>query len=540
MPKHSPFFSRGGLKSICRPVTTCIAASLLGGCVVGPNYRAPNPETPSAFDKELSTAGTAAATQPSGNARRLPVDVTVWWRSLDEPELNSIVERTVANNYDLRIAVARLQEAREVNFAVGGGAVPLLGAPHGLSLVAAAGRSSGNDAARGRLGGPVYSGVDTTGLQEITHVAGFDAGWEFDLFGRYTRLIESAQADEQAAYEMRNDVLISVVADVVRSYIDVRSLQMRLEIARENAASQKRTANLVRIRFTRGLTNQLDVVLAQRQLSTTLAFIAPLEASLASAERRIAVLTGGYPESLRKELDIAHSLPAIPPAVRPGMPIELLRRRPDIRQAERLLAADTARVGVATSNLFPRVSLTGGLGLEGQGLGRTPNLTSMIWSIGPTLYWPFLDFGQLDATVKISNYRAQAALLYYEKTVVSAVEEVDNALSNYDAEQQRLAQLGYAVESSKKAVHIATQRYEDGLTDFLNVLDAQRQLYELQDQYAVAKQSVIYQFIFLYKSLGGGWEGFEATPPAARPAPAIMAAIGQVVAPPRAVGQSVR
>lgn len=502
--------------------------ALLYGCAVGPKYHPPTfPANafPARFDGSLATPPTSATTQPSAAGGRALADLSVWWKSLNDPELNALVDRTVAANYDLKIVVARLQQAREVEYAVGGGVLPGIGgAQPGIDIVAAAGRSSSNNIGRGRISGPVYSGSQTKGLKEITQIAGFDAGWEFDLFGQYGHMIEAASADAQAAYEYRNDVLISVVADVVRAYVDVRSLQFRLEVARENAASQRRTADLVTVRFRRGLTNDLDVVLAERQLAATQSRIAPLEAAIAAAQRRVAVLSGMYPDALRKELSAARPLPAIPPRVAPGMPVTLLRRRPDIRQAERRLAAATARVGVATANLFPRVALTAGAGFDGQGLGQTPQVNNMIWSIGPTLYWPFLDFGQMDALVKIADYQTQQMYWTYMRTVVSAVQEVDDALTNYAAQQDSLAQLNSAVASSRAAVRLATGRYENGLTDFLNVLDAQRQLFDLEDQYAVAQQSVIYEFIAVYKALGGGWEGYEAPPPAAKPRPAVLAA----------------
>ena len=312
------------------------------------------------FNRRDHAAGRLRCRPPGGSGNLVEV--------AERPETGSTCRlRRVTGNYDLQIAVARLQEAREVEYVNGGGALPGVGGTPGIEMVGAAGRSSGNDALRGRLGGPVYSGVDTSSVKEVTHAIGFDSGWELDLFGRYTRLIEASNADTQAAAEFRNDVLITVVADVVRAYTDVRSSQLRLEIARENAASEERMLRLVTIRFNGGLTNELDVALAQRQLSTTLSRIAPLEAEISAAERRTAVLCGQYPDELRGELEKAAPLPATPPSVAPGMPVNLLRRRPDIRQAERQLAAATARIGLATANLFPRVSITAGAGLQGSG-----------------------------------------------------------------------------------------------------------------------------------------------------------------------------
>jgi NodT family efflux transporter outer membrane factor (OMF) lipoprotein len=514
-----------------------LAAGLIGGCAVGPNYHPPQMFAPDSFDGAIDQGSTVASTQPSTAGPARTVDVATWWKSLGDPKLDNLVDRAVAANYDIRTAVARLQESREVEYAVGGGVLEGVGETPGIDISAGGGRGSGNNSARGRVAPPVYAGTNTTGLSEITQVAGFDAGWEIDLFGKYPRMIEAAHADSQAAAELRNDVLISVVADVVRSYVDVRSLQLRLEIARENAASQTRTANLVRIRFQRGLTNELDVALAERQLDQTLSQLPPLQAAVAVAERRVAVLLGLYPETLRQELEQSAPLPQTPPQVGPGMPLTLLRRRPDIRAAERHLAAETARVGVATANLFPSIALTAGAGVQGQGLGRTPTENALSWSVGPSFYWPFLDFGQLDASVKIADYRTKEAYFNYKKLVIAAVQDVNNALSNYSAEQQSLAQLDLAVIASRKAVHLASRRYENGLTDFLNVLDAQRQLYDLEDRYAVAQQNLIYQFVALYKALGGGWEGYEKPPCAPRPQPAVLAVGSETLGKPNTTPQ---
>ncbi len=511
------------------------AIALLSGCAVGPDYRPPHEPLPSAF----GPGSIASATQPASGPSGASVDLEHWWASLDDPELNSLVRRAIDSNFDLRIASARLQEARESETAVLGGVIPFFGGTPGVEGVAGAGRGSGSDSSRGRTSGPLNAATNTRGLQEITHVMGFDAGWELDLFGRFDRTVEAAGADTAAVAEIRNDILISVVADVVRTYIDVRSLQFRLQIAQQNAAAQARTLDLVSFRFRGGLTNELDVALAERQVATTLARVAPFQAAVEAAQRRLAVLLGLFPDALREELNKPTPLPASPPIVAPGMPIHLLRRRPDIRRAERELAGATARIGVATSDLFPRVSLTAAAGLQGQGLGRTPVESSFIYSVGPTAYWPLLDFGRLDAIVKAQNFRTEAALLRYRKTVVTAVQEVDDALSSYVAEQNRLQQLSRAVEASQKAVRLAGERYDKGLADFLNVLDAQRQLFDLQDQYATAQQGLIAQFIALYKALGGGWQGYDLPPPPMARF-AIVAAVQEAIDRPKPEAQSAK
>ena len=509
----------------------CLAVALLTltifcGCAVGPKYIPPQLVMPAGFD---STSGVRPTTQASIQPATRPVNPALWWEALDDPELNSLVKRAVESNLDLRIAGARLQEARYIEFATTGGIVAGAGYLPGADLSGGAGRGSGSNSTRGRVGAPLNSATNAKGLSEITQVIGLDAGWELDLFGHYSHLLEASQADVEAIAEARNGILITLLAEVVRSYADVRSDQYRLDVARQNLAAQQRTLDLVRVRVKRQLSNELDVALAERQLSTTLSRIAPLKSALESARRRIAVLMGQYPDELKQELDKPELLPSSPPNVAIGMPVDLLRRRPDIRRLEREIAASTARIGVATADLFPRVSVTAGAGIQGQGLGREPEHDRYIYSIGPSLYWPLLDFGRLDAIVKAQDFHTQQLLLTYQRGVVVAVQEVDDALSNYAAQQDSLAQLGNAVASSKRAETLAQQRYDIGLTDFLNVLDAERQLFDLQDQYAVTQSNVLREFVALYKALGGGWEGYEAPAVPPPPKPALLAAYGYIV-----------
>lgn len=505
-----------------RAVLGSTIALVLGGCAVGPNYKTPRAPLPEAFDPGPASP---AATQPSTQPGSRPIDLARWWQALDDPELDSLIERAIRSNLDLKIALTRLQEARAEEYVVSGGTMPL------VDIAGAAGRSTGSDSTRGRIPGPLHSGANTAGLQEITQVVGFDAGWELDLFGRFRRQIEATRADTQAAAESRNVVLISLISDVARGYAATRALQLRLAVAHQNIRAQEQTDQFVRARRLRGLANDLEVALADRQLATVRSFVAPLEASIAQSQRRLAVLLGELPQNLYAELQRPGTLPGAPPRIQPGLPVSLLRRRPDVRRSERELAASTARIGIATADLFPRVAITGAYGFQGQGLGRTPVENKMIWSLGPQAYWPLLDFGTLDAVVQVQDLRTQELLYNYRRTVLQAVEEVDNAISNYTAERDRLDQLGIALQASRRAVDLATQRYQRGLTDFLNVLDAQRQLYDLQDQAAVAQEAVLVQFIALYKALGGGWENYQRIPDIRRPLPAVLATGREVVAP---------
>lgn len=503
-----------------RKLSLLVVATALSGCTVGPNYHTPATTMPSAFSGVPTTrpATTGASTRPL-------VDFTRWWKSFDDPQLTALVDQAVVANFDLEIALTRLQEARTLEVALSGTAWPVLEAS------GAAGRGSGTNSTKGRISAPLNAGSNTTGLKEITEVVGFDAGWELDLFGYYRREIEAAHYDAQAAAQARNAVLITVVADVARAYMDMRAYQVRLAIIQDNINIERQTVDVVRQRFSHGLTNELDLALANRQLATLEAQLAPLQEQVAVAQRRLAVLLGEFPDKLAAEMQIPGGLPIMPPTIQAGLPIELLRRRPDIREAEQQLAASTARVGQAEANLFPRVGVTAGVGMQGQGLGRIPVRNSFLWSVGPTAYWPLLDFGTLDAMTDLQDLHTHELLVNYKRMILNAVTEVENAISGYDAEQNRLTDLATALAASKRAVTLASQRYDRGLTDFLNVLDAERQLYDLQDQYALAQQTVILQYIALYKGLGGGWENYQKIPPIHQPQPAIIATFQRTVAP---------
>jgi NodT family efflux transporter outer membrane factor (OMF) lipoprotein len=301
-------------------------------------------------------------------------------------------------------------------------------------------------------------------------------------------------------------------------------LQLRAGILHKASDVLRESLRIVTIRYERGITNELDVALATRELATLEAQIAPLEAEVNAAQYALAVLVGEYPEHMVQELAKPDLIPSMPAATAPGIPLDLLKRRPDIQQAERELAAATARIGVATANLFPRVALIASIGSQGQGWGTTPSVSKHIWSFGPGAVWPLLDFGALDAEVDIAHLAARASLVNYRKTILNAVQQVDSSLDAYEAQQVRMEQLSTALIAGQRAVDLATARYNRGLTDFLNVVDAERQFYDLQLQYAQAQVAQGEQFVQLYKSLGGGWQNYQAVPDIRRPQPAILAA----------------
>jgi NodT family efflux transporter outer membrane factor (OMF) lipoprotein len=292
----------------------------------------------------------------------------------------------------------------------------------------------------------------------------------------------------------------------------------------------RESLRIVNIRYERGITNELDVALATRELASLEGQIAPVEAEVKASQYALALLVGEYPENMVAELSKPDLIPTMPAAAAPGVPLDLLKRRPDIQQAERELAAATARIGVATANLFPDVTVSASIGSQSQGWGTLPNVNEHIWSFGPGAIWPLLDFGALDAKVEVADFAAKASFANYRKTILNAVQQVDSSLDAYEAQEYRMLKLTDAVTAGQRAVDLATARYNRGLTDFLNVVDAEREFYDLQEQYAEAQVSQGEQFVQLYKSLGGGWQEYQAVPKIRMPQPAIVAAFRSVLA----------
>jgi NodT family efflux transporter outer membrane factor (OMF) lipoprotein len=511
------------------PARVCSAlAALLGilaglnGCAVGPNYRTPKPDLPPKYAADAAGGSTSIPDPGSAEAK-----LATWWRTLNDPELNSLVERAIKSNLDLEIALVRLQQARTYEAVVVGHALPEVDA------TASEGRGTGSDLSRGRADQTLRSADNSTGLQHLNTLAGFDAVWEIDLFGKYRRALQAARFDAQAAAAARYNVITAVVADVARAYVDLRGYQIQVSVLRKAHDSLQESLRIVNIRYERGITNELDSALATRELNTLDAQIAPEEAQVSAAEYALAVLLGEYPENIVRELKTPDLIPAMPEPVAAGAPIDLLRRRPDIQQAERQLGAATARIGVATANLFPEVALVGSIGAQ-QGQSNQPGqigttVGQHIWSFGPGAVWPLLDFGAIDAEVDIADLEARAALANYRKTILSAVEEVDSAVDGYSAQQSRLRDLGLALLAGQRALDLATQRYNRGLTDYLNVVDAERQYYAIQDEYVSAQIAEGEQFVQLYKSLGGGWQDYQKVPDIRQPQPAIVAAFRRIL-----------
>jgi len=458
-------------------------AAALAGCAVGPDYR--KPDTPVA----RQFAGTPQGPYSAADAQ------VRFWTQFGDPTLDRLVDEALAANHDLRIALGHLAEARAERRA---GKLDLL-----PTVTASGGYVDERfSAAESLFGQPINAHY---------YDAGFDAFWELDLFGRVRRNVEAQSAQVQGAQASLRDAQVSVTAEVARTYFELRGAQTQLAVARRNVDNQRETLALTQARLDAGRATELDTARAQSQLSTTLATIGPLEASAARSVHRLAVLTGREPNTLDELLEPPRELPELPQLTAVGDPAGLLRRRPDIRVAERQLAASTALVGVAMGDLFPKVTFTGSFGYSaapGNPLGASPTRG---YVVGPSISWAAFDLGRVKAQVEGSRARADVALAAYEQTVLRALEDTEDALVTHARTRDSLKEASDAAAASQTAAHIARTRYEGGMVDFLEVLDAERTQLAAEDRLAQSKTEAATSLIAVYKALGGGWE--MAPPP---------------------------
>ena len=459
---------------------------ILAGCAVGPNYHSPEVSAPLQWSEPLA-----------GGEANSPVSIAGWWRNFHDPELDSLIDRAVQSNLDLRIAQARVREARAEYGVAVGNLWPTVDASGSYAYQ----RQSQNQ--------PLYANLPPAfniPLGNNVFQSGFDASWEVDMFGGQRRAVESAKAQISAVEFGERDVLISLLGDVAVNYVQSRGYQRQIEIANENIHAQEQSLAIAQRRFEHGLVSNLDVQQAATLLATTRATVPTMETSLSASIHRLGVLLGQPPEALQTELSTVAPIPAVPPEVPVGLPSELLLRRPDVAQAERQFAAATANIGVAKADLFPKFYLTSMAGLESVSASDWFEAGSRFWSAGPTVQWNIFDAGRIRANIKVQDARQEEALGEYEETALSAFEDVENALAAYAKEQVRRRSLEDAVKSSQESLSLANRLYVNGLTDFINVLDAERSLYEAEDALANSDMMVSADVVALYKSLGGGWE----------------------------------
>lgn len=458
-----------------------LSIMIVTGCAaVGPDYVRPEVPVYEAWNTRLD-----------GDANSGETDVrtlAAWWTTFDDPKLSELAGRAVKGNLDLKKAKERVREARARRGIAEADLFPSL------------------DAAGSATWSRIISdtGTDTTG---DLYTAGFDAAWELDVFGGVRRSVEAADRDLQASEEDLRNVLVSLLAEVGLNYLDVRIYQDRIAVAEDNLASQEETCRLTEWRYQAGLSDELAVQQARYNLENTRSQIPLLRTGLEAALNRVAVLLGEQPGKVHAELERREPIPAPPVRVAVGVPAELLRRRPDVRQAERQLAAQTARVGVATADLYPKFSLNGSIGLEALAM-KDPASASLLLSGGPAITWAIFKGGAIRQNIEAQSALQEQALIQYEAVILGALEEVENALVAYAQVQLRRQALSEATQAARKAAELARHKYEAGLTDFTNVLDAQRSLLSFQEQLALSNGNVTGNLMRLYKALGGGW-----TPP---------------------------
>lgn len=449
-----------------------------GGCLkAGPNYVPPELEVPQNWHQPPDPAVIPTQTE-----------ITEWWTVFDDRMMTGLIRQAAQQNLDLRVAVARVNEARARLGVVTGRQSPVVD----MTGMASRERSSEN------LGIP-------GGSVQTRYSIGLDASWEIDLFGRISRTIEEAAATYQASEEDRNDVLITLYAEVARTYLDIRTFQMRLAAAKNNIEAQKQVLGITKARYTNGLSSQLDVFQAERVLANSEAEVPPLRIELSRSINTMSVLLGKPPGTLHNMLSIAQPIPIPPEKAAVGIPADLLRRRPDIRREERRLAAQTARIGIASADLYPSFSLSGSLNLTALSAADIFNAGSSALAFGPALRWNIFNRDRIRNQIAIEDARTEQALLIYERTVLNALNEVENAMTAFLEQRIQFEAMKRSVAASKNALDLATKRYTDGLTDFQNVLDAQRELFSAENRMAAACGLSATNMVRLYKALGGGW-----------------------------------
>ena len=462
------------------------------GCAVGPDYHPSSPHVPATW-----------SSPPANGLTDIAAAASTWWTSFNDFELDSLIQRAAQSNPDLRVAQARLRQARAVREMSAADFWPSLDASGSYARA----KQSENQPLFGTLPLP-----PNFPFEYSVYKAGFDASWEIDLFGAKRRALEAATAESEGAIEARNDAMVSLLAEVARNYVELRGSQHRLEIAQRDLNLQEDALELTRARFQSGVTNEFDVTRAAALLASLRAAIPPLETAVRRGMYALAVLLGREPGNLLAELSPSQPVPPAPPEVPIGLPSDLLRRRPDVRRAERQLAAETARIGVAKSDWFPKLSLTGDAGVESVSVGNWFDPGSRFWSIGPSLQWRVLDFGRVRAQVRAQTAVQEAALATYEKAVLISLQEAENAVVAYAKEQNRHQALADAVAENRRSLDMADGLYAAGRVNYLDVLDARRSLYQSDDQLALSDQAVSLDLIALYKALGGGWETLTREP----------------------------
>ena len=462
--------------NLLKPLTPSLLALALAACAVGPDYQAPLTE-PAHLDSQVQAKAFDRSHFES-----------VWWKQFDDPVLNQLVQASLDGNRDLRVAFARLKSARSIREDAENDNLPVVSS-----------RAS-SELGKGQIPGQTEQRVNSE-----RYDLGLDMAWELDLFGRIQRQIEASEAQEDAAAADLQQLQVSLIAELVDAYGQLRGAQLREQIALANLKTQQDSRSITETLRDAGVGNELDVVRADARLAAVEATVPQLQAQQQRSRNRIATLLGQRPDNLSVDL-APKQLPAIAKALPIGDPGQLLRRRPDIRSAERQLAAATANVGVATADLFPRVSLSGFLGFTAARGSQIGSSAANAWALGPSITWAAFDLGSVRARLRGAKADAEGALASYEQQVLLALEESANAFSDYSKRQQRLLALMRQSDASRKAAQLASVRYREGTVDYLVLLDAERERLSAEDAQAQGEVELYSGVVAIYKALGGGWQ----------------------------------
>jgi NodT family efflux transporter outer membrane factor (OMF) lipoprotein len=489
--------------------------ALVAGCTVGPNFEPPAAPTATAYN----------AAAPSGEKLSVPVAEPVdpkWWNLFADPQLTKLEMRLDAGNLDLKIAALRLAESRAQFGVVSSAQYPEIDgnagfttqqqSREGVLVLTQPGTPSSGTAANG-----AGTGLPNSALTQRydLYQYGFDATWEVDFWGRIRRLVESAGAQITASEETLHDTQVTASAELARDYVQLRGTQRNLAITRENLKSSQDSLRLTRDRAAGGLTTDLDVANAAAQVENISAQLPSLEQRQAMLINAISLLLGEQPRALEVELAAPRAVPPVPPRVPVGVPSELARRRPDIRHAEAVLHGATADIGVAVADYYPRFTLAGSGAMQGLQYQNLFDWPAHTYSLGPSVTLPIFTGWRVTANVELKKESQKEAAVNYQRTVLGALHDVDNALTDYDAEQRRRLRLEQAAVQTRRALELARARYEQGVTDFLQVLIAQRDQLAAEQQLSDSTTTVSTNLVQLYKALGGGWDITAAPAPAA-------------------------
>ncbi|RPE03856.1 efflux transporter outer membrane subunit [Candidatus Pantoea deserta] len=488
-------------RQLAKPLSLLTLALWLAGCAVGPDYEAPKPQLPGSY--HLLDAQQASKTQAGAINSR-------WWQTFNDPQLNSLIDRAVEGNLTLQQAVLRIAGARQELAQARGGLFPSLNGSAKVTRqqLGLEGLLKANGVTD-QLDSETASQLSSLEQPVTLYQGSFDASWELDLWGKVRRQVELADAQTQAAVEQRNDALVSLEAEVARAYLQLRGAQATVATLEQQIAIAQQSWELTQSQQRNGLAPLTDVENARAQLSSLQAQLPQYQSQARQAMNGLAVLLGKTPGALDNELYPPKAMPALPQIVPVGIPATLARRRPDIRQAEATLHAQTANIGVSVAQLFPSLSLTGQLGVRNTDVSYLDNWSSHFYSVGPSLSIPIFQGGRLVSSVKLARAQQASAALDYRQTVLTALQDVENALVSYRADQARVTALDETTGSLQRAFDLASDSYRQGISTFIEVLDAQRQLAQAQEQATQARMQSALDLVALYKALGGGWETYQ-------------------------------